>query len=570
LHRIVEAVDAIDSTAASHQRTFVIEVMGRHCGYLTLMAGLATGADWILIPERPPEQENWEAVMCDTLRAGREIGRRNSIVLVAEGAQDRHGNAITADYVKQVLTDRLGTDTRLTILGHVQRGGTPSAFDRNMSTLLGWAAVEELLQMTPESEPQLIGLRDHDVARSPLMEMVAKTHQVAELIEAHDYDRAMQHRGHGFVESFQTYQTLTQAFPHAPAPGQTRLRLAVMHSGSPAPGMNIAVRTAIRLGLDGGHTMLGVQNGVTGLCAGAFNEMDWMDVDGWVATGGAELGTNRSLPTESDTARIAEHLAEQEIDGLLIIGGSTGYQTAYRLASQRDGYPAFQIPIVCVPATINNDLPGTEVSLGADTALNNIMLDVDKLEAAAAATRRCFVVEVMGRDCGYLALASGLAIGAEQVYLPETGITLDDVRADIAQLTQGFARDRRLGLVIRSENADPTYTTAVLAALYEKEGGNLFDVRQVILGHVQRGGSPSPFDRIQATRLTANALEHLIESAEKSLFPVVAIGRWSGKIQFTNLERLPDLIEPGVQRPKEQRWLELLPLLELMSQQKQR
>jgi 6-phosphofructokinase 1 len=273
------------------------------------------------------------------------------------------------------------------------------------------------------------------------------------------------------------------------------------------------------------------------------------------------------MPGDGDHERVAARLAEQEIDGLLIIGGSTGYRTAYGLAAQRDRYPALQIPIVCVPATINSDLPGTDVSLGADTALNNIMLDVDKLEAAAAATRRCFVVEVMGRDCGYLALASGLAIGAEQVYLPETGITLDEVRADIAQLTAGFAADRRLGLVIRSENADPTYTTAVLAALYEKEGEDLFDVRQVILGHVQRGGSPSPFDRIQATRLTAKALEHLIASAEKGLSPAVAIGRWSGKIQFTNLERLPDLVEPHVQRPREQRWLRLLPLLRLMSQQ---
>jgi 6-phosphofructokinase 1 len=343
-----------------------------------------------------------------------------------------------------------------------------------------------------------------------------------------------------------------------------------MHSGSPAPGMNIAARTAVRLGLDGGHTVLGVQNGVTGLCAGAFKEMGWMDVDSWVATGGAELGTNRSLPERGDYDQCAASLAEHEIDGLLIIGGSTGYWTAYRLASQRDYYPALGIPIVCVPATINNDLPGTEVSLGADTALNNIMLDVDKLEAAAAATRRCFVVEVMGRDCGYLALLSGLAIGAEQVYLPETGIALDDVRADIAQLAQGFAADRRLGLVIRSENADPTYTTGVLAALYEKEGGGLFDVRTVILGHVQRGGSPSPFDRIQATRLTAKALEHLVASAEKNLSPAVAIGRVSGKIQFTNLERLPDLVEPGVQRPKEQRWLGLLPIMRLMSQQKPR
>ncbi|MCB0163534.1 MAG: 6-phosphofructokinase, partial [Anaerolineae bacterium] len=471
LHRIVEAVDAIDSTAASHQRTFVIEVMGRHCGYLTLMAGLATGADWVLIPESPPEIEDWETTMCNTLQAGRKIGRRNSIVLVAEGAQDRHGQAITVDYVKQVLTDRLGEDTRVTILGHVQRGGTPSAFDRNMSTMLGCAAVDELLKMTPDSEPQLIGLRDNDIVHSPLMEMVAKTHQIAELIQAHEYDQAMEKRGRGFVESFQILQTLTRAYPHAPEPGQKRLRLAVMHSGSPAPGMNAAARVAIRLGLDRGHVMLAVRNGFPGLMRGDIDEIGWQTVDGWVAKGGAELGTNRTVPAEDDYERIASCLTEHKIDGLLIIGGSTGYQTVYHLAGQRDTYPAFNIPLVCVPATINNDLPGTQVSLGADTALNTITLDLDKLKESAVATQRCFVVEVMGRDCGYLALTSGLATGAERVYLPEEGITLDDLRADVEQLKQGFAGGKRLGLMIRSENADSIYTTPFLVALFEKEGG---------------------------------------------------------------------------------------------------
>ena len=136
LHRIVEAIDAIGSTAASHQRSFVVEVMGRHCGYLALMSAIAGGADYVLIPENPPEP-GWEDHMCELLRTGREAGRRNSIVVVAEGAHDREGNPITSDYVRQVLEERLGEDTRVTILGHVQRGGAPSAFDRSMSSILG-------------------------------------------------------------------------------------------------------------------------------------------------------------------------------------------------------------------------------------------------------------------------------------------------------------------------------------------------------------------------------------------------------------------------------------------------
>ena len=177
LHRITEAIDAIASTAASHQRTFVVEVMGRHCGYLALMGAIATGASWVLIPENPPDVDDWEATMCERLRTGREAGRRDSIVIVAEGARDRHGNPITAEHVRQVLQERLNEDVRVTILGHVQRGGAPSAFDRYMSTLLGHAAVAELLSSPPGSEPQLIGMKDNRVTRQPLMECVERDAQ---------------------------------------------------------------------------------------------------------------------------------------------------------------------------------------------------------------------------------------------------------------------------------------------------------------------------------------------------------------------------------------------------------
>ena len=136
LHRITEALDAIHSTASSHQRTFVVEVMGRHCGYLALMASLASGANWVLIPERPPERDDWAARMCAVLRAGRDQGRRQNVVLVAEGAQDRDGKPITVGDVKGLLEEGLGEDARVTILGHIQRGGAPSAFDRYLGTLL--------------------------------------------------------------------------------------------------------------------------------------------------------------------------------------------------------------------------------------------------------------------------------------------------------------------------------------------------------------------------------------------------------------------------------------------------
>jgi 6-phosphofructokinase 1 len=170
LHRITEALDAIHSTASSHQRTFVVEVMGRHCGYLALMGSLATGANWVLIPERPPERDDWATLMCSVLRAGRDQGRRQNVVLVAEGAQDRDGKRITVGDVKRLLEEGLGEDARVTILGHIQRGGAPSAFDRYLGTLLGNAAVERLLTDAPGTAAQLVGIRGNQVVSSPLLD----------------------------------------------------------------------------------------------------------------------------------------------------------------------------------------------------------------------------------------------------------------------------------------------------------------------------------------------------------------------------------------------------------------
>ncbi len=564
LHRITEAVDAIHSTASSHQRAFVIEVMGRNCGYLALMSAVSAGANWVLIPEHPPAGGDWEEAMCEALHAGREIGRRLNLVIVAEGARDRSGNPITAEQVSNVLAERLNEDVRVTSLGHVQRGGAPSAFDRYLSTVLGYAAVEQVVT-APGGDPQLIGIRGHQITSSSLVDCVNKTHALADLIKSKDYASAMDMRGGSFKESFRMLRTMTRAHPHDPVPGQRRLRLGILHGGGPAPGMNTAVRVAVRSGIESGHTMLGIRNGFEGLVTGDIEEMDWMSVNAWVGRGGAELGTNRFMPGEADFERIADQIAAHKIDGLLMIGGWAGYQAAFDIHSRRDQLPALALPIVCLPASINNDLPGSELSVGADTALNSIVKDVDKIKQSAVASGRCFVVEVMGHDCGYLALMSGLATGAERVYLPEEGIWLSDLTTDVANLVTGFEGGKRLGLVIRSERADEVYTTSFIEALFEREGGDLFDVRGAILGHVQQGGNPSPFDRIQATRLASKSVEELIEQAESDVPVSSFIGLKRGKPRLTRLAEFPDLMESDVHRPREQGWLDLRPIAKVMA-----
>jgi len=566
LHRITEAVDAITSTASSHQRTFVVKVMGRNCGYLALMGGLASGADWVLIPESPPDVANWEEVMCERIKAGRRAGRRDSIVILAEGARDRNGNIIGSTQVQQALEKTLGEEVRVTVLGHVQRGGSPSTFDRNLGTLMGYAAVQTILSASPDSEPQLIGMRGNRITTSPLMHCVNQTRAVADAIAAKDYEKAMSLRSPSFKEAFETFRTFSRALPRPPEPGQRRFRLAVLNAGAPSPGMNTATRAAVRLGLDKGHIMLGVQNGFHGFIDNEIHEMDWMSVNGWASMGGSELGTNRLVPKGKDLYAIARAIETHAIHGLLIIGGWAAYETAYKLLSERTNYPAFNLPIVCLPASINNSLPGSELSIGADTALNNITEAVDKIKQSAVATRRVFVVEVMGRYCGYLALMSGLATGAERVYTHEEGVTLRDLQNDVENLIKGFKEGKRLGLMIRNEFANQVYSTQFMCALFEEEGGELFDVRQAILGHLQQGGDPSPFDRIQATRLASRCIDFLIEQSCMGSYDVASVGLNAGKLELLNLEDFPRVIDEEHQRAKSQWWLNLQPIAKLLAQ----
>ncbi|HEX2517280.1 MAG TPA: ATP-dependent 6-phosphofructokinase, partial [Chloroflexota bacterium] len=197
LHRITEAIDALSSTAASHQRSFVVEVMGRNCGYLALMSAVACGAHWLFVPENPPTP-GWEEVMCARLQAGRAAGRRDAIVVVAEGARDREGQPITSERLRALLEDRLGWETRITVLGHVQRGGAPSAFDRWMGALVGHEAVTTLLGAAPDAPALVIGTRANRPHPIPLLESVATTQEVAAAVAGRDYIRATALRGGSF------------------------------------------------------------------------------------------------------------------------------------------------------------------------------------------------------------------------------------------------------------------------------------------------------------------------------------------------------------------------------------
>lgn len=559
LHRITEAIDAISSTAASHQRTFVIEVMGRHCGYLALMSAISGGADYALLPEIPPE-DGWEDRMCKTLKAGRDAGRRESIVIVAEGAMDRKGNRITAQGIAELFKERTGEDARVTILGHVQRGGTPSAYDRWMPAMVAVAAVQEVLSAAPEREPQLIGVNSNQIHMEPLLPAVEKTRKIAEYVAAGDYEAATAARGRGFVEMLQIYRKLGKPEPRIEVTEASK-RVGIMHAGALAPGMNQIVRAAVRLGVHSGFRMIGIKGGFPGLKDGNFAELTWRDVEGWTGTGGADLGTRRVSPTTEDLYRLARSMEQAGLDALMIAGGHPAYSGVQLMNTERKRYPAFDIPVVALPVSIDNNLPGWRMSVGSDTALNVITSSIDMLRQSAAATKRAFVVETMGRKCGFLAFMGGLAGGAERIYLPENGIELSRLGADAESLVKSFASGRNFYLAVCNEQASEFYTTDVIARLFEAEGDGAFSVRQSVLGHLQQGGNPTPFDRINAARLAARGIDYLVDQIEAGRREYAVAGE-AGMIPFRNAELEMDW---DLLRPVDQWWMELSQVVDQLS-----
>lgn len=353
----------------------------------------------------------------------------------------------------------------------------------------------------------MLGIVNNKVHATSLEEMVEKSRLVGEKIDVGDYEGALELRGHSFEEQLKLLEILSQS---EPLTDLERGNILVVTAGHDSPGMNACVRVLTRLALDTGFQVFGATYGFEGLLEGDIRQLGWMDVSGWTARGGSDLGAGRLELGRDDLRTLAQVLEEHDISALVLIGGMDAYQNAEKLKEISADTPALQIPIVVVPASINNNLPGTDFSLGADTALNNIIVDVDKIKDTAGANKRAFIIEVFGYDSGYLALMACIASGAEQVYLPEEGVTLQQLVDDVEMLRSGFERGKRLSLIILNERASPVYNLDLIQRIMEEEGGELFDVRSVVLGHTQLGGSPSPFDRILAARFGAAVVDALL------------------------------------------------------------
>lgn len=555
LNHIIHAMDDLTSTAASHQRTFVVETMGRHCGYLALAATLAGGASWVLVPEEELELR-WHQKMVEAIDKARKIGRPHHMVIVAEGARHPDGLAITSNDIKRILTERLGLDVRVTVLGHVQRGGSPTAFDRILSTRLGVAAVDILVDEPDTLHCHMLGLVKNEVVATPLTTVVEKSRAVGTEIESGNYGRALELRGESFKNMLKLVKTLTRIMPAQEQ--RENGAVAILTGGADAPGMNTALSVAARCLLNQGVKVYGSKDAFLGLIRGDFIELNWDEMVGWVNRPSSEIGTSRVELKTTDLAQMAENIQKYNIKGIIAIGGWGTYTKIAQIAEQRENFDAFNIPIVLLPASIDNNLPLTDFSVGADTALNNIVEAVDKIRHTAGATRRAFIVEVMGRQSGFLALTSALASGAEKAYLPEKGIRLAELNTDVENLKKSFECGKRLVIYIRNEQASFHYTTDFIRRLLEEESEDQFEVRTAILGHVQRGGAPTAFDRILASRMGSSAAMTLLNAIQEQSRDISVLALSGRGISTVSLAEALQEMDLQKGRPKHQWFLQLI------------
>uniref|UniRef100_A0A8C2K1X7 Phosphofructokinase, liver b n=1 Tax=Cyprinus carpio TaxID=7962 RepID=A0A8C2K1X7_CYPCA len=472
-----------------------------------------------------------------------------------------------------LVDQRLGYDTRVTVLGHVQRGGTPSAFDRVLSSKMGVEAVVALLEATPETSACVIGLSGNQAMRLPLMECVNMTKEVQKAMNEKRFEEAIQLRGKSFENNWNTYKLLAHQKPaQSKVPNTSNHSMAILNVGAPAAGMNAAVRSAVRVGLAQGHRVYTVHDGFEGLAKDAVTEVHWHDVAGWTGQGGSLLGTKRTLPN-SCMENIVANISKYNIQSLLVIGGFEAYEGVLQLVEARGRYDELCIAMCVIPATISNNVPGTDFSLGADTAVN---ASCDKIKQSASGTkRRVFIVETMGGYCGYLATTTGIAVGADAVYIFEEPFNIHELETNVEHLTEKMKNDIQRGLVLRNEKCHKHYTTDFIHNLYSAEGKGIFDCRVNVLGHLQQGGVPTPFDRNFGTKLGVKSVLWLTEKMNNTYrqgrvfanAPDTAcvIGMKKKVMSFSPVTELKAHTDFEHRMPQEQWWLNLRPMLKMLA-----
>lgn len=581
LHRIIESVDCIESTMNSHHRAFVVEVMGRRCGWLALMSAFASNASYVLLPEDPKPREQWEEELVEAIKKKRETGKGCSYIILSEGAVSYDGTRITPEDVCKVLHEKLGLESRATVLGHTQRGGFPCAYDRVLAPMVGVMAAEVAL-----SKPGAYGIY-MEFNEGKIMDLetcVGMCDKIDGLITSKDTAGLQRARGKDFMEMYEIVKKRARV-PKKEIGGN----IAVAHVGSGSAGADEILLTIAEYGRLEGKRVYAVDGGLVGLIDGKvrcvtenclqssekkrifvspkqlkgiqgekwakmekrwdekvrFKETDIVDCPPHkvLSSDGVEgrgMEANRTFKVSPELIKKA--LENLNCDVLVLIGGFDALIGAKKLMN-------IGVKVLVTPCTVSNNLPGTDESIGSDTALDTITSLCDNLKTGNQG-KMAFVVEVHGGECGYLTVASGLAIGAIDCYFPEETGIIKRIRRTAKNLTRTFKKQKSCQLVIRGDGAMKGVCNETLAKILETDGGTRYNVRHCTLGYIQKGNVATAIDRVKAARIGAACVQF-----DKTGSWVLGNKGWG--VQATTVEDAIKDVNEEKRRVKKATWLEM-------------
>lgn len=498
LNTIVECIDKLRDTAASHKRVIIVEVMGRLRGYLAIMSGLATGADKVLIREESVSMDELHTMLHD-LEASFDQGQKAGIIVRSEGA------LFSTRFIKETIDVLLKADreVRETVLGHLQRGGTPTCFERVLGLRMGMNAVQTLRK--DPSEPRLIVLRDNTTKAEPLDTALDKMD--SPLFR----DNLSVNAKHAF--------SLGSRLENPPREASQEKRIAILTEGENISGMNMAIRAVSRLAINQGIEVIGIKGGFQGLVKGLPSVLDieWgmLEMKGILLKAGTLLGVSSKWITKEDLSDIKDDISKLRIDGLITIGNERAFQLSRKTA------PMLALPIVGIPATLNCDIHGTDWSIGMDSASNDLMKSIDRLVDTAHVKKKICVIHVKGDNCTCLVKQVALAGGVDQWIIQEGPDTYSDealkelIREKVQKLKRFLDMGKNFATMIFSSNGhkNSKKTLKVIEQAMRDVGIDL-DITVVPLETDQGGVIPAAFDRVIAGRLGEKAFSRLMEKIE--------------------------------------------------------
>lgn len=600
--RVAEIVDKLTTTMKSHKRVFVVECMGRSCGWITLMAGFAVEAEYIFIPEAPVK--NWREEMMRSLKTAYYNHKLNIIVLVCEGAVDLDGRTITTREIESIIKGA-GLEVRSLVLGHIQRGGMTTSQDRIFGTMAGIKAVEHIIEGSyfsnnteykgtdcmangatrtlPVSSdttdyPVMIASVNNEIMAVDLRTIVKNTEKSKNLFKCKKFNELFEMRSENFQHIYRSYEDHRQkiasrffrehlypreySIGHLHAsnekklkstndvliiPAKKKIRVGVLSNGESCCGMNVILNGLVQSGVAEDVEVFYFFDGFVGFRNNRLRKADIFEFSLYTSEGGIAIGRSDDL-THNTRISYSDDQCESKMDELglnylIIIGNTTNLR-----------FTRNNPRIILIPATISNNMPCTDISIGSETAVNAIQSASEVCKFITPSIgNRVFMVEV-GGSCGFLTVMSGIASSVFEVIHPEYS-KVEDLAVIRNRIRMKFEENSMRPIIIfRSRNTFSRVSTESLCKILCSEIGASYDYS--ILGHMERGSVPSVIDRINARLLAFKTIEHCksgAESCKVSLSGIVGIRDF--KAVFTDIEKVFEGYDEEKDCEKDARWL---------------